>query len=106
MEVIVLWFLSMVAMNTEIEKNKAEITDLQVEVVVNQKWIKDLENWNSDLEATVIKQAAAHSAFYAGQQIKNDDIGDRIDLVEDRMVIIEMSEGEGSAIMPNVPDKP
>ena len=106
MEVIVLWFLSMVAMNTEIEKNKAEITDLQVEVVVNQKWIKDLEQWNSDLEATVIKQAAAHSAFYAGQQIKNDDIGDRIDLVEDRMVIIEMSEGEGSAIMPNVPDKP
>ena len=106
MEVIVLWFLSMVAMNTEIEKNKAEITDLQVEVVVNQKWIKDLESWNSDLEATVIKQAAAHSAFYAGQQIKNDDIGDRIDLVEDRMEIIEMSEGEGSAIMPNVPDKP
>ena len=106
MEVIVLWFLSMVAMNTEIEKNKAEITDLQVEVVVNQKWIKDLEQWNSDLEATVIKQAAAHSAFYAGQQIKNDDIGDRIDLVEDRMEIIEMSEGEGSAIMPNVPDKP
>ena len=89
MEVIVLWFLSMVAMNTEIESNKAAIEELQVEVIINQKWIKDLENWNNDLEATVIKQAAAHSAFYAGQQIKNDDIGDRIDLVEDRMEIIE-----------------
>ncbi len=88
MEIAVLWFLSMVAINTEVENNKATIMELEQEVIINQKWIKDLENWNSDLEATVIKQAAAHSAFYAGQQIKNDDIGDRIDLVEDRMDIM------------------
>lgn len=92
MEIAVLWFLSMVAINTEVENNKATIMELEQEVIINQKWIKDLENWNSDLEATVIKQAAAHSAFYAGQQIKNDDIGDRIDLVEDRMDIMEMEK--------------
>ena len=83
MEIVVIWFLSMMAMNTEIEKNKAEITDLQVEVVLNQKWIRDLEEWNSDLEATAIKQAAAHSAFYAAQQIKNEKFEQSIELLNE-----------------------
>ena len=50
------------------------------------------KEWNSDLESMGIKTAAAHSSFYAGQQIKNDDIGDRIDLLEDRMDIMEMGK--------------
>jgi hypothetical protein len=82
----------MVAINTEVENNKATIMELEQEVALNEKWIKDLEEWNSDLEAMGIKTAAAHSSFYAGQQIKNDDIGDRIDLLEDRMDIMEMEK--------------
>lgn len=92
MEIAVLWFLSMVAINTEVENNKATIMELEQEVALNEKWIKDLEEWNSHLESMGIKTAAAHSAFYAGQQIKNDDIGDRIDLLEDRMDIMEMEK--------------
>ena len=92
MEIAVLWFLSMVALNTEIEKNKADITELQVEVVLNQKWISDLEKWNSDLETTAIKQAAAHSAFYAGQQSKNDAAQDDIELLESRIEVLEMKK--------------
>jgi len=92
MEIAVLWFLSMVAINTEVENNKATIMELEQEVALNEKWIKDLEKWNGDLEAMGIKTAAAHSSFYAGQQIKNDDIGDRIDLLEDRMDIMEMEK--------------
>jgi hypothetical protein len=92
MEIAVLWFLSMVAINTEVENNKATIMELEQEVALNEKWIKDLEEWNSDLEAMGIKTAAAHSSFYAGQQIKNDDIGDRIDMLEDRMDIMEMEK--------------
>lgn len=92
MEIAVLWFLSMVAINTEVENNKATIMELEQEVALNEKWIKDLEEWNSDLEAMGIKTAASHSALYAGQQIKNDDINDRIDLLEDRMDIMEMEK--------------
>jgi len=92
MEIAVLWFLSMVAINTEVENNKATIMELEQEVALNEKWIKDLEEWNSDLESMGIKTAASHSALYAGQQIKNDDINDRIDLLEDRMDIMEMEK--------------
>ena len=92
MEIAVLWFLSMVAINTEVESNKATIMELKQEVALNQKWIGDLEEWNSVLESMGIKTAAAHSSFYAGQQIKNDDIGDRIDLLEDRMEIMEIGK--------------
>ena len=107
MEIAVLWFLSMVAMNTEIESNKAAVEELQVEVIINQKWIKDLENWNNDLEATVIKQAAAHSAFYAGQQLKNEGYEEDINLLNQKVdTLKEMSEGESSTTSSNVPNKP
>ena len=85
MEIVAIWFLSMVALGNEIDKNANTIVKLEQEVVLNEKWIKDLETWNANLENQAVKQAGAHSSFYAGQQLKNVKINKTIDYLNKKI---------------------
>ena len=103
MEVAIIWFLSMVVMNVEIENGQERINDLTAEVFslevdnaelenqieLNGKWIRDVENWNEDLETQDLRQATAHSAFYARQKLDNKIIEDVIRSIEERVDQLE-----------------
>jgi len=107
MEIAVLWLLSMMAMSNEVEKANDNIRMLEAEVVTlhiqNEIVLDTLE----DHEGTIIRTAGAHSSFYAGQQVKNEDYEESINLLNQKMdALKEMSEGEGSTTSSNVPDKP
>tara|TARA_R110000782_G_scaffold87215_2_gene168891 strand:+ start:111 stop:422 length:312 start_codon:yes stop_codon:yes gene_type:complete len=93
MEIVLLWFLSMAAMGNEINQQHTKIDHQHQQIQtmarqseLNQKWIKDLEIWVFDvdtqlqvLESIAIKQASAHSSFYAGQQVKNRKMREAIE---------------------------
>lgn len=107
MEVIVIWFLSMVAMDTEIQKQQAVIDELSAQSIVQQIEIVEINKVLESHEATILKTAGAHSAFYANQQIKNEEYEEGMGLLNQKIeTITEMSAGESSATLPNVPVKP
>jgi hypothetical protein len=89
MEVIVVWFLSMVAMNTEIEKNKNSIDNLNAEVVMLQVENDNINRQIANHEQAIIDTAASHSAFYARQQIDNDVFEDSIEILNQRLNVLE-----------------
>ena len=107
MEIAVFWLLSMMAMSGEIEKANTNIELLEAEVITLQIQNDIVFDTLEDHETTIIKTAGAHSAFYAGQQVKNDDYEESINLLNQKIeTLIEMSEGESSTITSDVPDKP
>ena len=89
MEIIVVWFLSMAAMNTEIEKNKSSIENLNAEIVMLQVENTIINKQLADHEQTIINTAASHSAFYARQQIDNDVFEDSIEILNQRLNMLE-----------------
>ena len=97
----------MMAMSGEIEKANTSIEMLEAEVITLQIQNDIVFDTLEDHETTIIKTAGAHSAFYAGQQVKNDDYEESINLLNQKIeTLIEMSEGESSTITSDVPDKP
>jgi hypothetical protein len=107
MEIAVFWLLSMMAMSSEIETANTNIELLQAEVITLQIQNDIVFDTLEDHEKNIINTAAAHSAFYAAQQLKNEEYEESINLLDQKVdTLKEMSEGESSAIMPNVPDKP
>jgi len=89
MEVIVVWFLSMVAMNTEIEKNKNSIDNLNAEVVILQVENDNINRQLAGHEQAIIDTAASHSSFYARQQIDNSAYEDSIEILNQRLNVLE-----------------
>ena len=92
MEVVVIWFLSMVAMNTEIEKNKNNIDNLNAEVVMLQVENANINKQLAGHEQAIIDTAASHSSFYARQQIDNDVYEDSIEILNQRLNVLEKPE--------------
>jgi len=88
MELAVIFFLTVAGLGNEINKTNDRVDALETQVQLQDKWIQDLENWNAeqDEEAQIhymmsLKLAAAHSAFYAGQQLENDKINMQIEQI-------------------------
>ena len=107
MEIAVFWLLSMMAMSSEIETAKTNIELLEAEVNTLQIQNDIVFDTLEDHEKTIIKTAGAHSAFYAGQQVKNEDYEESINLLNQKVdALKKMSEGESSTTSSNVPDKP
>jgi two-component sensor histidine kinase len=104
MEVIVIWFLSMVAMDTEIQKQQTVIDELTAQSIVQQIEIVEINKVLESHEATIVKTAAAHSSLYANQQLENAAFQDELEILQSQIKALEMSEGEGSAPTPNVPN--
>jgi hypothetical protein len=93
MEVIVFWFLSMAAMNSEIEKTNGQVRLLEAEVITLQIQNDIVLDTLEDHEHTILKTAGAHSSFYAGQQLKNETFKESIDLlIEELGSLKEKSE--------------
>lgn len=70
MEVIAIAII--LGIGSEINKNIDRIQDLQAQVILQDKYLKDLEGWVDVLDTRSMKQAAAHSSFYANQQLDNE----------------------------------
>ena len=107
MEIAVLWFLSMMAMDNEIQKTNENVRMLETEVVTLQLQQETILDTLEDHEITIVKTAASHSAFYASQQLKNEGYEEDINLLNQKVdTLKEMSEGESSTITSDVPAKP
>ena len=89
MEIAVIWFLSMVAMNTEIEKNKTSIDNLNAEVIMLQLENPNINEQLANHEQAIIDTAGSHSSFYARQQINNDTYEDSIEILNQRLNVLE-----------------
>ena len=97
----------MMAMSSEIETAKTDIGLLEAEVSTLQIQNEIILDTLEDHEKTIIRTAGAHSSFYAGQQLKNEEYEDSINLLNQKVDIIkEMGEGESSTTSSNVPNKP
>ena len=83
MEIAVLWFLSMVAMGNEVEKTNESVRMLEAEVITLQIQNDIIFDTLEDHEQTILKTAGAHSAFYAGQQVKNENFEQSIELLNE-----------------------
>ena len=83
MEIAVLWFLSMVAMGNEVEKTNESVRMLEAEVITLQIQNDIIFDTLEDHEKTILKTAGAHSAFYAAQQIKNENFEQSIELLNE-----------------------
>ena len=95
MELAVIFFITVMGLGNEINKSNDKIELLEYQVNLQEKWIIDLENWNEDQDMMneaqdetieshylmALKLAAAHSAFYAGQQLKNTDMSMQIEQI-------------------------
>ena len=92
MEVVVIWFLSMVAMDTEIKKQQVHIDELVAHSIVQQIEIVEINKVLESHESTILKTAAAHSALYANQQLENAAIEDDMELLESRIEVLEMEQ--------------
>ena len=107
MEIAVFWLLSMMAMSSEIETANDNIRMLEAEVITLQIQNDIVFDTLEDHEKNIINTAAAHSAFYAAQQLKNEEYEESINLLNQKVdTLKEMSEGESSTTSSNVPDKP
>lgn len=67
MEFALIFFLTVMGLGNEIEKNNVEIDQLQKEV--------------AQLDQQFLKLAGSHSAFYASQQLVNDATKEAIEKV-------------------------
>lgn len=74
MELVVIWFISMVAIGEEIKANDAEIELLQLELA-------ELQANVHQNNTTILKLAASHSAFYAKQSLINEQTANTIDMI-------------------------
>jgi len=92
LEVVVIWFLSMVAMDQEIEKNKNSIENLNAEIVMLQVENTIINKQLENHEQAIIDTAASHSSFYARQQIDNDVFEDSIEILNQRLNVLEKPE--------------
>ena len=90
MEVIALAII--LGIGSEINKNADHIQDLQAQVLIQDKYIRDLEGWVDVLDTRSMKQAAAHSSFYSNQQLANEkhdqidqDLSNRVESVDQKL---------------------
>lgn len=95
MELAVIFFITVMGLGNEIHKSNDKIELLEYQVKLQEKWIIDLENWSADQELMneaqdenmeqqylmALKLAGAHSAFYAGQQLKNNEVSMQIEQI-------------------------
>ena len=95
MEIAIFWFLSMVALGTEIENKQAEIDQMSEELVLHDKWIRDNENWSADLEQSIetleegfISLSAKHSAANARDRLQYDTLKKKTDFLEDKIELL------------------
>lgn len=91
MEIAVLWFLSMVAMGNEVEKTNESVQMLEAEVITLQIQNDIVFDTLEDHETTIIKTAAAHSSFYAAQQVKNEQYEQSIERLEESIELLNES---------------
>tara|TARA_Y100000389_G_scaffold204831_1_gene259980 strand:- start:1887 stop:2141 length:255 start_codon:yes stop_codon:yes gene_type:complete len=82
----------MVAMDKEIEKNKNSIDQLNAEVVMLQVENASMNKQLGNHEQAIIDTAASHSSFYARQQIDNDVFEDSIEILNQRLNVLEKPE--------------
>lgn len=104
MEIAVIWFLSLMAMDTEIKNQQVHIDELVAQSIVQQIEIVEMNEVLESHETTLLKTAAAHSSLYANQQLVNAAVKDELEILESQIKALEMSEGESSATTPNVPN--
>ena len=98
MEIVVVWFLSMVAMGEEIKK-----VDEHNKVL--QAYVARVDQDMSDLEDDLLVLQGAHSALHARSRVDHDRQQREIELLNKQIDSIrEMSEGESSTITSDVPD--
>ena len=71
-EVIAVWLMTMLAVDSEIQTVRTDNQVLQTEVSV-------LETELQQTDRVAMKTATAHSAFYANQQVMNDRMNDKIE---------------------------
>ncbi len=92
MEIAVIWFLSMMAMDTEIKKQQVHIDELVAQSIVQQIEIVEINKVLESHETTLLKTAAAHSALYANQQLENAATQDELEILESRIEVLEMEQ--------------
>jgi len=71
-EVIAVWLMTMLAVDSEIQIVRTDGQVLETEVSV-------LESELQQTDGVAMKTATAHSAFYANQQVMNDRMNDKIE---------------------------
>jgi hypothetical protein len=82
MEIAVLWFLSMMAMDKEIQSKQVQINDLMAHTVVQNVMIDDISETLEDHEATLLKTAGGLSSLYANHQHYLEKIDGRLEVLE------------------------
>ncbi len=81
-EVIAVWLMTMLAVDSEIQTVRTDGQVLQTEVSV-------LETELQQTDGVAIKTATAHSAFYASQKVENDRLNDKIEALLERIEALE-----------------
>ncbi len=81
-EVIAVWLMTMLAVDSEIQTVRTDNQVLQTEVSV-------LETELQQTDGVAIKTATAHSAFYANQKVENDRLNDKIEALLERIEALE-----------------
>jgi len=81
-EVIAVWLMTMLAVDSEIQTVRTDGQVLETEVSV-------LESELQQTDGVAMKTATAHSAFYANQQVMNDRMNDKIEELLARIEEIE-----------------
>ena len=71
-EVIAVWLMTMLAVDSEIQTVRTDGQVLETEVSV-------LESELQQTDGVAMKTATAHSAFYANQKVMNDRMNDKIE---------------------------
>lgn len=84
MEIAVLWFLSMMAMDKEIQSKQSQIDNLMAHTITQDVAINDISTTLEHHEATLLKTAAAHSSLYANHQHYLEEIDGRLDVLENK----------------------
>ena len=81
-EVIAVWLMTMLAVDSEIQTVRTDGQVLQTEVSV-------LETELQQTDGVAIKTATAHSAFYASQKVENDRLNDKIEALLESIEALE-----------------
>ena len=81
-EVIAVWLITMLAVDSEIQTVRTDNQVLQTEVSV-------LETELAETDGVAMKTAVAHSAFYASQKVENDRLNDKVEALLDRIEELE-----------------
>ncbi len=81
-EVIAVWLMTMLAVDSEIQTVRTDGQVLETEVSV-------LETELKQTDGVAMKTATAHSAFYASQKVENDRLNDKIEALLERIEALE-----------------